>query len=195
MVITRTRPILPAKDSKLGLLCNEINDAFHVNSKILVSKSRVSFNRKSDPVIGITCLNVKSDKLKTNTIAKGYGNNFKTFNRDIILVSTLYDKNVTKLTDSQVTFNPFPKEGGVTEIKISLVSGKHCEITLIGSDSDAKISQIDGLPASLEFDTLTSTITGTPFVTGEHLANVLLTNGISIKLTINVIPLSLCSGI
>ncbi|WP_416044624.1 hypothetical protein ACMXKO_10990 [Clostridium tyrobutyricum] len=191
MNIIRNKSVQIPTNNKFSFL----NPTLKTNiSMVHIVKSNAVYEKKSSPVINIKSLNIKNmDSEKFNY--SSYHNLMCATWKNIMLVYTLYSKSFIDLDVSDIIFPPTPtKGGGVSDVELTLVSGKYYKISLKNSD-EIKMSSVENLPASLNFDPVENSILGVVFLTGITISDITLTDKTKMKLTFNVIPSSLSDNI
>ncbi|WP_123053163.1 hypothetical protein [Clostridium sp. JN-1] len=191
MNISRKRSVQIPNNNKFSFLETAVKVKV---SRMYIIKSDVAYKKQSSPVINIVSMNIKK-KNNEEFNYSNYHNFIYTTWKNIMMVDTLYSKSIISLDISDIVFPPVPTKGrGITDIELTLISGKHYKIVLKNSDK-VGISSVENLPASLSFDSAENSIEGVVFLTGTTISNITLSDKTEIKLTFNVIPASLSDGI
>lgn len=80
------------------------------------------------------------------------------------------------------------KANGIDSLSVTISAGKKCLVRIKEKDSIINVKYIKGLPSSLYFDEVDSTIKGIAFITGEHLVRIGLDSGMEVRLLLIVVP-------
>ncbi|WP_155594197.1 hypothetical protein [Clostridium tyrobutyricum] len=191
MNIGRKRSVQTPSNNKFSFLKTAVKSNV---SRMHIIKNDAVYKEQSSPVINIMSMNIKKkDNEEFNY--SSYHNFMYTTWKNIMLVDTLYSKSIINLDISDIVFPPVPiKGGGITDMELTLISGKRYKIVLRDSDK-VGISSVENLPASLSFDSAGNSIEGVVFLIGTTISSITLSDKTEVKLTFNVIPASLSDGI